>query len=269
MDDQQFYQLLDRFGLSRAGYKKVRKGVKKRISRHMQQLRCRNITDYLNALEKDDEAKKECERLLTVSISRFFRDRRLWQALEKDIIPDLVKKEKEKINVYSAGCACGEEVYSFKIVWDRLKKSYACLPKLHITAIDMNPVYIERAKAGIYSYSSLKEVPIIFRSIYFKKKVGGKRFSVISSLKENITWNVQHFFSNPRDCRFHIILLRNNLLTYYQDELKKKVFKHILNGLTPSGFLIIGSHENLPFDTPDLTPFSSCSYIYKNRKKNK
>lgn len=227
------------------------------------------MTAYLNALEKDDEAKKECERLLTVSISRFFRDRRLWQTLEKDIIPDLVKKEKEKINVYSAGCACGEEVYSFKIVWDRLKKSYAFLPKLHITAIDMNPVYIERGKAGIYSYSSLKEVPIIFRSIYFKKKAGGKRFSVISSLKENITWNVKHFFSNPRDCRFHIILLRNNLLTYYQDELKKKAFKHILNGLVPSGFLIIGSHENLPFDTPDLTPFSSCSYIYKNRKKNK
>ena len=72
MNDQQFHQLLDRFGLSQAGYKKVRKGVKKRISRHMQQLRCRNIIDYINTLDKDDEAKKECELLLTVSISRFF-----------------------------------------------------------------------------------------------------------------------------------------------------------------------------------------------------
>ena len=102
MNDQQFHQLLDRFGLSQAGYKKVRKGVKKRISRHMQQLRCRNIIDYINTLDKDDEAKKECELLLTVSISRFFRDRQLWQVLEKDILSGLIKTEKKEIKFKSS-----------------------------------------------------------------------------------------------------------------------------------------------------------------------
>ena len=127
----------------------------------------------------------------------------------------------------------------------------------------MNPIYIEKAKEGVYSYSSLKEVPISLRSIYFKKTAGGKRFAVISSLKANIIWDVRHFFSDSSGNGFHIILLRNNLLTYYQDKLKKRALKHILNSLVPSGFLIIGSHENLPFDTPDLVPFSSCSYIYR------
>jgi len=39
MNDEQFRQLLDYFQYSWAGYRKVRKGVKKRISRHMQGLR--------------------------------------------------------------------------------------------------------------------------------------------------------------------------------------------------------------------------------------
>ena len=38
MDDDSFRRLLDRLGLSWQGYAKVRKGVKKRIQRHMQEL---------------------------------------------------------------------------------------------------------------------------------------------------------------------------------------------------------------------------------------
>ena len=37
MKDTQFHQLLDRFGFSWAGYRRVRKGVKKRLARHMQE----------------------------------------------------------------------------------------------------------------------------------------------------------------------------------------------------------------------------------------
>jgi len=36
MDDKEFSQLLQYLGLSWQGYRKVRKGVKKRVSRHMQ-----------------------------------------------------------------------------------------------------------------------------------------------------------------------------------------------------------------------------------------
>ena len=60
----------------------MRKGVKKRIHRHMQELGCRNVEAYLLALDEDREVKEQCERLLTVSISRFFRDRGLWQTVD-------------------------------------------------------------------------------------------------------------------------------------------------------------------------------------------
>ena len=86
MDDAQFRKLLEFLRYSRAGYRRVRKGVKKRIHRHMQQLGCRDITAYLNLLENQTDYRYECELLMTVSISRFFRDRRLWQMLESQII---------------------------------------------------------------------------------------------------------------------------------------------------------------------------------------
>ena len=86
MDDAQFRKLLEFLRYSRAGYRRVRKGVKKRIQRHMQRLGCRDITAYLSLLENQADCRYECELLMTVSISRFFRDRRLWQMLENQII---------------------------------------------------------------------------------------------------------------------------------------------------------------------------------------
>lgn len=112
MDDQQFRQLLKYFGLSWRGYRKVRKGVKKRIRRHMNVLGCHDISAYLLELDRSDKLRHECELLMTVSISRFFRDGKLWEVLQTGILPGLIEKSVEKMRVWSAGCASGEEVYS-------------------------------------------------------------------------------------------------------------------------------------------------------------
>ncbi len=265
MDDQQFRQLLQYLGFSWRGYRKVRKGVIKRIRRHMHQLGCQNIATYLYKLEKSHGARAECERLMTVSISRFFRDRKLWQILQMEILPGLIETHRQKIFVWSAGCASGEEVYSLKILWDDLNASIPHLQELEITATDLNPVYLERARAGVYPSSSLKEVPEQFRSAYFHTKKSMALYEIKPSLKKGIIWQTQHLLSDPTGSRFHIIFLRNNLLTYYQDRLKKPAFSKVINQLSANGFLIIGSHERLPFERTDLVPYGSLSYVFKKR----
>jgi len=42
---------------------------------------------------------------MTVSISRFFRDCKFWQTLQNELLPNLIKENKEKIKVWSVGCA--------------------------------------------------------------------------------------------------------------------------------------------------------------------
>ena len=74
MRESEFAAMLERFALSPEGYRKVRKGVQKRIVRHMQELRCPSMKAYLERLETDGDAEREARRLMDVSISRFFRD---------------------------------------------------------------------------------------------------------------------------------------------------------------------------------------------------
>jgi chemotaxis methyl-accepting protein methylase len=263
MHDEHFRQLLDRFNYSWSGYRKVRKGVKKRISRHMQELNCPNISVYLQLLSGSDAVRQESERRMTVSISRFFRDGKLWQALEEEILPFIMETEKKILRVWSAGCASGEEVYSFKIVWDGFTGKCVRAPDLGITATDIHPDYIERARAAIYAKSSLKEVPPDIREYYFNIRKRGRQFGVKPFLKKDIDWKVQDIFTDPPGPAFDIIFLRNNLLTYFEEHKKKEGLDKITRALAPDGWLIVGSHEKMPPGTENFKRHNSIPWAYR------
>jgi chemotaxis methyl-accepting protein methylase len=264
MDDDQFRQLLDWFDYSWSGYRKVRKGVKKRISRHMQELKCPNINTYLDLLNKSAELRQECEKRMAVSISRFFRDSQLWRDLEDDVLPPMIERGKQALRVWSAGCARGEEVYSFKIVWDHLNKKYGQLPEIEIVATDIHPDYIDKARAGVYAKSSMKEVPRDVREHYFDIGKGGNRFEIKAAFKRGIEWKVQDIFSDPPGSEFDMIFLRNNLLTYYWAHLKIEGLKRVLKALAPDGWLIVGSHEKLPSGISSVQRHNSIPWAYRH-----
>ncbi|MDM8538249.1 CheR family methyltransferase, partial [Desulfobacterales bacterium HSG17] len=268
--DISFYKLLEYFNLSRRGYRRVRKGVKKRISRHMMKIGCRNIDKYLEKLDRNIELKKDCELHLTVSISRFFRDRMLWECLENDIVPGLLKTGMNPIRIWSAGCASGEEVYSFKILWEELIYRIPSMPKLELMGTDITPEYLARCRAGAYPASNLKEVPDDRRDKYFivTSRRNRKSYTIKPQLKKDITWKRLNLFDNPPDSLFHIIFLRNNILTYYNSPIKDMILNKIIVRLEPSGVLIIGSNEQLPFESDELQKYKTFSYLFTVTGKN-
>lgn len=262
MDDHQFARLLDFFNYSWKGYRKVRKGVKKRVSRHMQELGCRNVDDYLERIKTDNAIQTECKRRMTVSISRFFRDRLMWQILEEQILPELTRQGRFQVGIWFAGCAGGEEVYSFKMVWEAFKTRNKQVPGLLVIATDINPVYLERAQKGIYPPGTLREVDESRRSFWFER-YRNAQYAVKLLLKEGIDWRVHDFLiDNPPASDFDIVFLRNNLLTYYPGETIQRPLERIIDALSPSGFLVIGAKEEMPWH--GLTRLSRFSrYVFR------
>ena len=264
MDDQQFHQLLKFYSLSWSGYRKVRKGVKKRVRRHMQSLGYDRVTDYIQLLSEDDDARRQCERLMSVSISRFFRDFRLWQIFEQHLLPDILGQHGH-LCVWSAGCASGEEIYSFKIICEQLRSSQFRLPEIELLATDYNPQCLDRAKVGIYTAGSLKDVPQKLLGKYFHRLRGDKRFQIDHNLKTGIVWQQHHLLSKPPSAVHDIIFLRNNLMTYYSSDIKVAALKPILSCLAPDGLLIIGAHERLPFRSRELKMVTPFSYVFQKK----
>jgi chemotaxis methyl-accepting protein methylase len=265
LSDDAFRQLLDFFDLSWSGYRKVRKGVKKRLHRHMQQLGCRNISEYLIVLEKDPKCRRLCAQLLTVSISRFFRYRQLWDCLEKNLLPEMATHFPQRLAVWSAGCASGEEAYSFRIVWERLKQSRSTVPDLYLLATDTNRDILARARLGIYRASSFREVSAECLAAHFTSPKRKKTYQIGAHLRPGIIWMQHDLLAQPPQTLFNIIFLRNNLLTYYRQSLQQSALDKIVKQLSRPGLLIVGTKERLPADTGEFVRHPGAAGVFWKR----
>ena len=247
MHDDQFKMLLTHRQLSWEGYRRVRKRVKKNIVRHMKDVGCGlSMPAYLDAVDHDPLIKKECERRLVVTISRFLRDRPMWVDLKQWLRRRLSHSSLPVLRVWVAGCACGEEVYSFKMLWEELEQAPGDKPRLCLLATDVNPEVLARAQAGRYPFSSLREVPPACREAYFHTPDNRRHYLVRQWLKTDIDWQRHDLQHLPPGKEFHLIFLRNSVLTYYTGNRRDDALNRILSTLVPGGALIVGVKETVP-----------------------
>lgn len=259
LSDEAFRRLLNDYDRSWDGYRKVRKGVKKRIRRRMAAIGCRDAAAYLELIASCPDEWRVCERLLLVTISRFFRDRSLWRYLEERLLPRLIERFPAPLRLWSAGCACGEEAYSLAIVWASLPAA----PPLDLLATDGQSVCLERALTGVYSWSSLREVPPRLAARYFLSRKGGRQFTVRQGRLPAIRWRRHDLLDPPPSGPFHMIFLRNNLLTYHRGVVLQAALEKILTELRPGGYLVVGSHEKPPPLPLPLRRDPHCPWVFK------
>ncbi len=262
MNDDHFKEILDHFRLSWPGYRKVRKGVIKRLVRHMQQMNVRHAGDYIEQIKKMPALRREAGRLLTVSTSHFFRDPFLWSYLEEHLLPALLLQRPVRVNVWSAGCALGQEAYSFVMLWRRLADTIGPLPPLSLLATDMNREYLAMAVRGMYARGIAREIPKDCLDRFFQFE--NNRFIIQEDLRKSITW-LQHDLTDapPAHDPFHIIFMRNNLLTYCRKEIYQDTVKTIFDALITGGHLIVGARERLPCAEWGLFGVDDCPGVYQ------
>lgn len=88
---------------------------------------------------------------MSKTVTGMFRDPNFYSELRKKVIPIL--GGQERLRVWHAGCATGEEVYSFAI----LLEEAGLLDRAQIFATDYNYRSLAAARAGEYPLSSLKK----------------------------------------------------------------------------------------------------------------
>jgi chemotaxis methyl-accepting protein methylase len=212
--------------------------------------------------------EREARRLMDVSISRFFRDGPLWQMLGEEILPSLIAEHPGGVRAWSAGCALGQEAYSLRILWALLAEKTTSMPPLELWATDVNPAYLERANEGIYPAGALARVPAEAMARFFRP-AGRASFRVVDALPEGIRWQVHDLTADPPPARdFHIVFLRNNLLTYYRGVIVEAALPAIVDSLAPGGILVIGQKERLPDFMKGFDPRPVMSCLYRKQESS-
>jgi len=229
-----------------------RRGVKRKIERRIVEVGLSHFDEYLLKVQKDPEEQSHLSKTLTVTISRFFRDREVFDLLENSIIPTIIKnkKEKDEFKIWSIGCANGEEPYSLSMLWkERFEKRWSPI-HLSILATDINEVLLKRAKEGKYKRSSLKEVPEEILRRFFKIENG--LYVLDRSSLGSVEFKKHDIIHGEPFSGVDIVFCRNLAFTYFSKESQMDVLKKISRSLIEEGYLVIGKDESLPLVYPTL-----------------
>jgi chemotaxis protein methyltransferase CheR len=218
------------------------------LQHRVRELGLADFAAYRVYLQSHAEEWAHLDHLCRIPISRFYRDRRVFDHLARVVLPDLAEAARSSGSTtlwcWSAGCASGEEPYSLNLAWTYQARARSPEVALRVVATDTDRHLLERAERACYAASSLKELPADWVGLAFSRE--GALFSLHPELRSSVDFRCQDIRVERPTERFHLLLCRNLAFTYFEGTLQGEVLEALHERLFPGGVLVVGSHESLP-----------------------
>jgi len=204
---------------------------------------------------------------LTTNETSFFRDKHVFEALRKTILPELIenRKKDKTLRIWSSACSAGQEAYSLAMM---LREDFVQLNDwtIYIQATDISELILEKAKSGVYSSTEAhRGLDPHYLHKYFEHIEKGA-YQIKPVIRQMVNFSQHNLVGDwPFYPKFDLIMLRN-VLIYFKQDLKDKVLskvQHQLNGNDST--LILGAAESIYLnDLYKLVTLDKISYYKPN-----
>jgi len=248
--------------------------VERRVKKRFPLTKCKNYNEYLHSLQENPDELDNLIDVLTINVSRFFRDTLAFEYIADRVLLAIIYQKKESddrsLRVWSAGCSTGEEPYSIAILINELFKKEELNLNVNIFATDIDSKILKKAQKATYPFESIKDVKYELLKKYFVAK--DKSFGLISEIKDLVTFSAydmldKRSYAPPESVfgSFDMVLCRN-VLIYFDAEHQDQIFDKLYRSLAKNGYLVLGEAE-----TPSIKyqrrfkKVNECCHIYQKR----
>lgn len=236
MDFAEFKKRVYRhFGLYLDGYKEHQ--LRRRIESLMQTIHVKSYDEYWQLLISNPEQMQKFIDKITINVSEFFRNPEVFQKLEKEVLPDLIKK-KGALKVWSAACADGPEPYSVAMILKELSPAL----RHSIEATDVDEGALAAAKRGVYGSRAVQSVSPERLKRYFRRE--GDVFILSEEIKSMVIFRRHDLLNDPYGSNYDLILCRN-VMIYFTAEAQDRLHRKFYQALSPGGVLVLGATESI------------------------
>jgi len=219
------------------------------LSIRMHELGLTKLNEYYNFVASTATAGAiEWEVLvdrLTVHETRFFRDKGALELVGKNYLTSKtgIIGNQNTIQIWSVGCATGEEPYSLAIALDYFMRINNIEGYLGIFATDISGNALASGRAGVYHRNRLKDLPVEYLREYFTP-MDLDHYKIIDSIRARICFSKLNLvnFDNTHIGNMDIIYCQN-VLIYFKREQRIKILDQLVNRLKPGGLLVLGPGE--------------------------
>ncbi len=249
---------------------KLFKSYKNKFSKLLKKHDYENFSDFYQdvVFNRNTNLVQDLINEITVNETYFFRENYQFDTLIKYIIPELhkLRPSNEPINILSAPCSTGEEVYSIAIYLLE-EGNFIKKRDFMLLGIDIDSEAIRVAKEGLYSERSLNKINPELRKKYFRKE--GNKYRISEFLRNAVNFrivNVLDKYAMKRLGKFDVVFCRN-LLIYFDEKNRRETLSNFYSIMKPNSYLFLGHAERIP---ENFSLFKKVKvnnvYLYKKEK---
>ena len=248
--------------------------LERRVKQRFPSTKCKNYNDYFHFLQENPDELDNLIDVLTINVSRFFRDTLTFEYIADRILPAIVYQKKGTIDrsfrVWSAACSMGEEPYSIAILINELLEKEALKLNINIFATDIDGKILKKAQKATYPFESIKSVKYRLLKKYFVP--AGKSFQLIPEIRDLVSFSVYDILDRKTTVppesifgSFDMVLCRN-VLIYFDAEHQDQIFDKLYRSLSKQGYLVLGEAE-IPSAKHQrrFRKVNECCHIYQKR----
>lgn len=225
--------------------------IHSRLIKRLRKLNLNSFKDYCDLVESPAGKLERQEMLmaLTTNLTRFFREAHHFEHLIQEALPPLVERAKngERIRIWSAGCSDGQEPYSIAAILLSLLPN-ANNYDIKILASDIDRKMVNHGRMGEYRANIMEKMPEKLRTKHFSaiETPQGKMYRASEDMKNLVAFRELNLNMNrwPMKGKFEIIFCRN-VVIYFNEETKIKLWQQFESYLADPGYLYIGHSERI------------------------
>ncbi len=213
------------------------------IARGVQRTGAPGLGSYLARLEAEPALLDELVGEITVGETYFFRDPGQLGVIFDEVVPALLQdRPSGPLRIWSAGCATGEEAYTLAILFEQR----GLLPRVSIVATDLSKAALALARRAHFGRWSLRGVSSDIVARYFT--ASGNRFRLTPELRGSVDFRhlnlaEDSYPSLATGISGMDLILCRNVLIYFDAETIARVARHLMDSLSPHGWLVTGASD--------------------------
>lgn len=237
--------------------------VESRLTSLARKAKYKDATDLLRHLKSSSDAglASDVVEAMTTNETSFFRDSHPFEALCKEVLPDIARSHRDKINIWCAACSTGQEPYTIAMAIHEYCPDL--VPRIAIRATDISSEVVSKAASGKYTRIEVNRgLPAQLLAKYFEQK--GLSWQISPKLRDMVTFEELNLIRDWRGLPDMDIIFLRNVLIYFDTDVKSRILKNTGNVLKPGGCLFLGLSEttlNLNTDYQRVT--TDRSHYYK------
>lgn len=251
--------------------------VERRLLQRMQSLGLSSFEEYFFYLVApshtpladfaEDSEEAELFELLSTRETYFFREKYQLDVFRDVLLPTLEQSRprKNRLSVWSAGCASGEETYSIAI--EMVESGLFAGWDAQIVGSDLSASALRIARHGVYGPSSFRETTPERQERFFRPLAG--RWQVLESVRKLCSFvrlNLMSLDFSAVGGPFDAIFCRN-VIIYFDRKKRAEFIERLCDGLAPGGYLFLGHAETLLDErTPLETTRLGREIVYRKRR---